>query len=508
MSDADKLSLRNMSSFGRVAAEHEPVLKYFLSTDAVRQIESGEVFLVIGRKGTDKTAIVRHFTESRSDVVARALNLNNYPWKIHESRIDLGSSEIEAYVSSWRYIIAAQLASLAVSGNIAANDSSKSIIEFFNRNYGIPNPQFSELITPDKLSVSGLSFEPSILGNKLGSIVLSSRSDQKFGRELDALTDGLLNAVVNLRRPKTPLSLHFDELDTGLSDLDRPRRNMIIGLILATKSVNQKLNASSLYNFVIYLRSDIWDGLSFSDKNKINTTFALSLIWNDSSLRRLIDERIRASLGDTASWDNIIDDGLMRGSQPKWRHILARTFLRPRDVIQFLNTALELAKGRIDEPLTFMNDDINKSRERYSSYLKKELDDEIRNHWDHWDEALQACSQIATITFERENFTREYERRRPRDNKYNADEALRLLFEFSVIGYEKRIGGGGSGWFFRYAENSDAWDNTASRFKVHQGLKEFAKLKEDRQIQDWNYVLEEDTQEEDQNLFDNPDKKT
>ena len=69
-------------------------------------------------------------------------------------------------------------------------------------------------------------------------------------------------------------------------------------------------------------------------------------------------------------------------------------------------------------------------------------------------------------------------------NELSADEALRTLFDFSVIAYEKRIGGGGSGWFFKYAENSGAWDNAATRFKVHLGLKEYAKLKEDRQSQE------------------------
>jgi hypothetical protein len=68
----------------------------------------------------------------------------------------------------------------------------------------------------------------------------------------------------------------------------------------------------------------------------------------------------------------------MRGSQGKWNHILARTFLRPRDVIRFLNTALASAKERNGESLIFTNEDIVASREDYSAYLKRELDDEIR----------------------------------------------------------------------------------------------------------------------------------
>ena len=83
----------------------------------------------------------------------------------------------------------------------------------------------------------------------------------------------------------------------------------------------------------------------------------------------------------------------MRGSQSKWNHVLSRTFLRPRDVIKFLNVALSVEKNRIrsfvaalvdkTEPqLTRIeNEDITYARDEYSRYLKAELDDEIIAHW-------------------------------------------------------------------------------------------------------------------------------
>ena len=59
-------SLRELQSFGDVAAEDDAVLDYFLATDSVAQIEGKKAFLVLGRKGSGKTAIVRHFTEGHS----------------------------------------------------------------------------------------------------------------------------------------------------------------------------------------------------------------------------------------------------------------------------------------------------------------------------------------------------------------------------------------------------------------------------------------------------------
>ena len=197
----------------------------------------------------------------------------------------------------------------------------------------------------------------------------------------------------------------------------------------------------------------------------------------------LVNERLRARLGPSVDWNAIVTHSLMRGSQSKWKHILGRTFLRPRDVIKFLNSALSEAKkrgGALGSPLLLDNPDVTNARETYSVYLKKELDDEIIPHWVHWDEALKACSAISTITFRRDEFLRQYEGRKSRQNTVPGSEALALLYRFSVIGYERRSGYGGSSWSFHYTNPEAGWDESASIFKVHLGLKEYAKLREER----------------------------
>ena len=93
---------------------------------------------------------------------------------------------------------------------------------------------------------------------------------------------------------------------------------------------------------------------------------------------------------------------------------------------------------------------------------------------------MQACSAISTITFEREQFISEYDKRKSSENDVAPDDALRRLYEFSIIGYERRSGYGGSSWVFRYTSPEAGWDTGVSRFKVHLGLKEYAKLREDR----------------------------
>ncbi len=481
------LGARTLSTFGGVAAEDDAVLNYFLTTPAVQQIRDGEVILVLGRKGSGKTALVRHFSESQEGQSSRALTLGAYPWQVHEKRGDCTVSEVEAYVASWRYLIAVQLAALLIQNPDVDQRTAEAaaISEFFRINYGGIDPDLGDILRPAALRLSKATFEPQVLGNKLGSVSLE-RSNPNAGRELRALTDALLTTLQSLGGAcgVERIFLHFDELDRGLVTLDTSRRNMLIGLILAAREVSRATKDKALKCCpIVYLRTDLWEDLRFSDKNKISQGKALNLEWTSESLLDLVNERLRANLNAKATWTTVTSPSPMRGSQPKWDHLLARTFFRPRDVISFLNIALQIVKKRDKNkslPLVLENPDIVGARDLYSAYLKQELVDEIGPHWMHWEDALRACSAVATVTFELGQFKQEYERRKSVENNVSAEDALSILYDFSVIGYERRSGYGGSSWVFRYTNPEAGWDGTASRFKVHVGLKEVAKLREER----------------------------
>lgn len=480
------VSLRKLTSFGDVAAEDDAVLEYFLTTDVVTRIESNEAFLVLGRKGAGKTALVRHFGEGQPNSLSKALNLRGYPWSLHAQRIDRGASEIETYVSSWRYLITVELASLVLGRTERPQYSEViDVKRFMDENYGGPNPALADILRPRRLKVSKFSVMPAVMGNQLGGVDLErSQNDLQLGLELNALTSALLKSTVNIAANEglSPLILHFDELDQGLSRLDEGRSRMLIGLILAAREIRRELATGAVRAVpVVYLRTDLWDDLQFSDKNKISQGQSHMMEWSSESLLNLVNLRLKVKLGNGASWDDVTDSSLMRGSQSKWSHVLSRTFLRPRDIIRFLNAALSKAKKRETEPCVFINEDIVNARDEYSAYLKQELDDEILPHWPHWEEALQACSAISTITFDRAEFSEKYIQRMSKENTVGPDEALAFLFRFSVIGYERRSGYGGTSWAFQYTDPEAGYDNNASRFKVHLGLKEYAKLRETRQ---------------------------
>lgn len=478
-------SLKNIDSFGDVSAEEDAVLDYFLNTEVVGRIQDNSVFVVLGRKGSGKTALVRHFAEGGNHELSKALNLRGYPWTVHSARKDHGASDIEAYVSSWRYLIAVELASLVLKKTERPQYSEVIALKsFMQDNYGSTAPRLQDVLRPPKLNVSKLSIGPKALGLSLGSIDLDRKpGDFQFGYELNSLSHALLECVYKIasNEDMSLLLLHFDELDQGLSTLDENRKQMLIGLVLAAREVRKEYkNKAVQFNPVVYLRTDIWNEMEFSDKNKITQGQSAKIEWTSDSLLELVNLRLRAKLGLGAKWEDVINDELMRGSQPKWNHIISKGFLRPRDVIRFLNAALGFAKRRGEEPCVFCNKDIVDARESYSNYLKDELDDEILPHWPYWTEALQSCSAISTITFTRDMFEEHYNSRKSESNPVDASEALELLYGFSVVGYERRSGYGGTSWAFEYTSPEAGYDSYANRFKVHIGLKEHAKLREKR----------------------------
>jgi len=172
---------RDIGTFGDVSAEQDDaVLSYFLKTEAVDRIASGGVLLVLGRKGAGKTALTKYFSTSRGKDLSIALSLRDYPWNLHSQRRNLGASDIESYVSSWRYLIAVKAASLiATSGKAKTiTDAFQSLNKFLVENYGAADPKLGDILRPSGIRLSKGSIAPSIMGNALGGWNLSAKPEQ------------------------------------------------------------------------------------------------------------------------------------------------------------------------------------------------------------------------------------------------------------------------------------------------------------------------------------------
>lgn len=268
----------------------------------------------------------------------------------------------------------------------------------------------------------------------------------------------------------------------------------LIGLLLACRDINIAAREAKKQLLVsVFLRDDIYDTLQFEDKNKLTENSVSTIEWDtprtDKSLKQLMEKRFQLVLGDenTAkiSWAEVFDEEQeMPGRQSKYQHILDRTYLRPRDMIKFVNAVLSRYKQRVREKdearvSSFNNSDIHNARIEYSEYLGAELDDEVHKHLPEYKKYLDLLRSIGGWQFDSGLFEVVAKKRPDLIHGQPPVSVLEELYDYSIVGFY-RAGGrgyGGSEYVFRYKEPRTKFDSTALRFRVHPGLIEVLGLK-------------------------------
>jgi hypothetical protein len=223
------------------------------------------------------------------------------------------------------------------------------------------------------------------------------------------------------------------------------------------------------------------------DKNKISENHLSRIEWDgegsDWTLKRLMEERFGAVLeiDPSDAWPEVFDETQqMPSRQTKYQHIRDRTFRRPRDIIKFCNEVLAAYKKRGGSGSSrFQNKDVIAARDKYSDYLLNELEDEIFKHVPGYDRLVEVLKTLGTLQFTAENFRSVFERRPDLlPDGMSVNDALRRLFEFSLVGYLKTGGGGGgSSYVWRYLDPRARYDDAAVNFRVHPGFKEVLALR-------------------------------
>ncbi len=476
-----------VENFGGIAADVDDLLREcFQDHPAYIAARSGEKFLVIGRKGSGKTAIYQKLLLEKSpNFFSFGHTFEDYPWPHHDLQAQVGVPEERRYVHSWKYLILMTLSKILLNQDQsqpwseAALEALGPLENFVVDSYGSRDPDVSQLFSPEK----ELRFKG---GLRLPIAALEGERVRvrELPLHIQEVNARIQDKVLEVLNPDREYFVCFDQLDLGFTTTDPTYMDQLIGLILAARDIKRaakKLDKD--LSVVIFLRDDIYRLLQFEDKNKLTQTNLAIVEWNtghdqDSTLQRLMERRFGQVFrgGGSVAWDDVFDETKqMTGRQSKYAHICARTFLRPRDMIKFCNEVL-LAHRRKNRGDRFVNEDLIDARQVYSEYLLDELDDEIAKHVPDYKDFLEIVASIGRETFTRNQF-REACAKRAHLKGRDPDLALQQLFDFSVVGYLKTGGGGGgSKWAWRYL---DARPHRAvipadadTQLHVHPGFKE------------------------------------
>ncbi len=480
-----ELPIGNIPDFGAIDAESDDlVIESFSKHPALSAVLSSRKFLVLGRKGSGKTAIYKMLSNMvDSNLFVVEYTFVDYPWTYHERYKSDDSAAQERYLHSWKYLYLITIAKTLVNKDESANwspaatEAISNLREFLIDIYGKTDPSLAETFAPS----TGQSFLDRVTFDLKLIKISPPTTKPNTAVQLQEFNRNLEHAVLLALNPNNTYFVCFDELDRGFNPEDDNYKQRLMGLLMASRDLNMaSTKAGKKFKAIVFLRSDIYSVLSFEDKNKLTETYSTLIEWDTgdggSTLKSLMERRIGARLGiaPDEAWDRVFDNSSkMRGRQAKYNHIVSMTFRRPRDIIKFCNCILDSYKQRCGlKPGKFTNEDVSNARKEYSKYFRKELEDEAFQYLKDLKAVFEFVRELGVQVVDRRQLEEAFNTWKDQLGKWKTLEPLlQMLFELSVIGY-KRVGGvgGGSQFVFKYLDPDAEFNSRSSEFQVHSGL--------------------------------------
>ncbi|TFH07772.1 MAG: hypothetical protein E4H08_08935 [Candidatus Atribacteria bacterium] len=447
---------------GRFDADlDEMLLGCFLQTATYGKAHAGEKVIIIGGKGSGKSAIKCRLMEEIYDddsCLVIELSPDQYSWKAARDFIELGVGGVHAHASAWRLtLLAASIYEL--SKRPGTLPKSTNLRKYYPLMYDAYDP--GEM---DRRTRAGRTLRRIINSVRTiyGSLFWPDPAPPKNG--LEAVNR--IQSILASEWPSSGLTLRIlvDKLD-DIWDSDQKVRDCIAGALKATSEVNADLAGHLMTT--VFVRDDIYDVLSFDDKDHVDD-LTERLAWEAEKLEWIVAERIRSScaLGEVPNeevWDQIFASPKIDGKTCV-AYMIDRTFLRPRHLLSFFRKSIERA---MDEGhSTIENKDIKHAET--TAYSRERVDGIVVDH-------RAAFPQIRILLqyFNGSQYRLSKEELRVIIDRFKTDQQrqipeefiINLLFTWGVIGVKH-----GAKYVYSY---QDAALNpcTYDTFAVHPGLR-------------------------------------
>lgn len=365
---------------GDVAAENEirQLRSCFVRTGQFNQAKRGHARLVIGRKGSGKTAIfyaLRNSFRGRGNLVLDLKPEGHQFIKLRETILSTLSrgAQTHTLTAFWNYILLCEVAQKVSDYDFswAERDEVRSVcyknlIDEYSRCGTADAGDMSErlLVQVDKLIARLKDVDPLSTPGAFTHAL--------FKDEISAMSA----AVGKYLKHKEEVWLLVDNLDKawptrGASEVDVLT---VRALLDATRKLQRELTAYSVdLKSLVFLRNDIYEHLIRETSDKGKDT-AITLNWDDPEVfKDIVAKRIQNTTeirgGFETAWDALFSKHV--GTRSAFVFVLERTLMRPRDLLDFLHQAVGTAINRGHDRVT--ESDIRKAEENYSSDLFQSL---------------------------------------------------------------------------------------------------------------------------------------
>ena len=369
---------------GDIAAENEvqQLREYFVQTGQYNEARRGHARLVIGRKGSGKTAIfyaVRDSIPKTHSYLVLDMKPEGHQFtKLREevlTRVSQGLQE-HTLTAFWTYILLCELCRNVIDRDFswAQRDPERyrlfdTLRELFESLMPNDTGDFSErlLRQVDRLVARF---------DALTEFTSARITEVLFMTEIPRLE----KVVADYLAHKSEVWMLIDNLDKGWPTRGASPEDILIirTLLDATRKIQQQLERHGVaMHSLVFLRNDIYDLLVRQTSDRDKDT-AVIVDWDDPEVfKELVLQRIKTATGLSGSFDDVWSAAFERnvGTQDSFTYVAERTLMRPRDLIRFLRKAVEVAVNRGHQRV--QADDLTTAESTYSEELLLSINYEV-----------------------------------------------------------------------------------------------------------------------------------
>lgn len=399
--------------FGKESAESERrfLEKVFLPTPLFERIKRGQKQLVLGRKGTGKTAFCLRILDDLETQDAKVSLIT--PRDLSRFKISLlerGTlNPAESSLLSWKYVFFVRLSLFILQeakhklgdNYFAWPNDVKKVRRFLVDNVA------GQANWIDK--IFKVVSHVRKIGLKIIEVQVELASTPREVADLTDTLDHLTDTVAAALAAVVPEAIYIlvDKVDE-MWESGEESESLVIGLLRASKEIRDELDS---VNVIVFLRTDVYDSLRFHDSDKFHS-LEERIVWNETDLKKLVALRARTSSGIGMRRDAY--DRIWRYFFPErieetdsFEYLLAYTLMRPRDLIHLCNLCRDKAQNRSHATITV--DDIISALPEYSKWKLKDLRDEYQVQYPFLERVFLGLFQHAKPRMDRKRVERRFE---------------------------------------------------------------------------------------------------
>lgn len=377
---------------GASAAENEmsQLGAYYLTTDSFKQVLSGSIRLVVGRKGSGKSAMffqLRDKIRSNKKRIVLDLRPEGYQLKKFKEMVLSFTDATQEHLCAafWEYVLLLEICHKLLHKDRQPHLMDPALMSRYKK--------LEQLYETNEYDREG-DFSERML--HLVS-QLQRRVDEEYGGDAHSLSSKaivsllyrhnmtqLRNEIVDYLNLKVDVWILFDNLDKGWPTKGVQHSDILIlrGLIDATRDIERLLTRKGVETHtVLFIRNDVYEILVDETPDRGKETRA-SLEWTDPDLLREVlrlrlvnSMQIDSSTPFDTAWNQLCVSHV--DGEKSDEHLIERSLMRPRYLLNLVAycraNAVNVSHSRIEV------DDIRKALKQYSADIGNEIGLEIRD---------------------------------------------------------------------------------------------------------------------------------